>query len=103
MGDPATYQHPLIPEDVLADKTGLEMLLEETSLALDNSPAAAEMEDTKTAEKTFEGKLEESIERVVPDDVMAVTDVGTEVGLEQYFSSSCRSYFSWVSPYCGTV
>lgn len=76
LGEPSTYQHPLIPEDVLMDKSGLEMLLERTSLALNNKTATAEMEDTKPAEKTLEEKLEE---RVTPDDMMAVTDVGSEV------------------------
>lgn len=87
MGDPATYQHPLIPEDVLVDKSGLEVLLEQTSLAIPDSTSSADM---KPAEKTIKEKVEEAIERVVLEDTMAVTDVGTEVSqYSSVYKSAC--------------
>lgn len=81
LGDPATYQHPLIPEDVLMDKSGLEVLLAQTSLGRHDSAASGVQEEPE--EETVEEKVEEeeeeedTVERLLPDDMMAITDVGS--------------------------
>lgn len=81
MGDPATYQHPLIPEDVLMDKSGLEALLAQTSLARHDS-AVSDVQEVPE-EKKVEGKVEQvteeedEVETVLPEDTMAITDVGS--------------------------
>jgi hypothetical protein len=72
LGSPGTYQHPLIPEDVLMDKSGLEALLEQTTLSC-SDPLSS-----NTKEKVVEEKVEGgAVEAVLSEDVMAVTDVGS--------------------------
>ena len=74
MGDPGTYQHPLIPEDVLVDKSGLEALLEQTTLTCPDTTASEVEVESVTVEEKVE---EEASEEVLPDDTMAVTEVGS--------------------------
>lgn len=84
LGDPSTYLHPMIPEDVLLDKDGLEALLEQSTLTFTAYP-----EHTKLAETPVKEKVQEFSE-TQPEDTMAVTDVGTDVS--QFFAVEWQYY-----------
>ena len=69
LGDPSTYLHPMIPEDVLLDRDGLEALMEQSTLTY-----------TKPAGTPAKEKVPEFSESQ-PENTMAMTDVGTTMAV----------------------
>lgn len=84
MGVARTYKHPLIPEDVLLDKSGLSVLFEQSITALPMPVKSS----TDTNEETLGVDNVEDTNEVVEDTNEVVEDkealTVTELGIEVY-------------------
>lgn len=81
LGDPSTYQHPLIPEDIFLDKSSLIELLNTSDFVAPESSSSSS-EDSQEIEKPFPIENDEEFDEVKePEGVMTVTEVRIDVCL----------------------
>ena len=82
MGSPSTYLHPLVPEDVLLDKTGLDSRIEHSSHSPAKTTTAANKESSKRSQ-VDEGQIGNVI---ATEGMLTVTELGTVVCTYMYAS-----------------